>query len=143
MTALVIIILMAAAPATYPVTRIIDGDTIEVATQYGNLEKKEIVRLVGVDAPEKDAPYAAESKGWLTNLLSGETVTLTFDDSEVPVRDRYGRILAYIYREECDVCAESIRQGYAKAWRGKYGRRPEFIETERVAQDKSKGLWRD
>lgn len=128
--------------ATHKVGRIVDGDTIHVAGHFGNAETTEIIRLMGINAPERGAHYAKESTTWLTNLLKGEEVTLEYE-GETPTRDRYGRIIAYVYRapDGLDVCAESLRQGYAKAYTGKHPRREEFAKTEAAAHSAQRGLW--
>lgn len=134
----------ASAPprATHKVGRIVDGDTIHVAGRFGNAETTEIIRLCGINAPEKGAHYAGESTTWLTNLLKGEEVTLEYE-SETPTRDRYGRIIAYVYRapDGLDVCAESLRQGYAEAYAGKHPRREEFTKVAAAAHSAERGLW--
>lgn len=128
--------------AAHKVGRIVDGDTIHVAGHFGNAETTEIIRLMGINSPERGAHYAKESTTWLTNLLKGEDVTLVYE-SETPTRDRYGRIIAYVYRapDGLDVCGESLRQGYAKAYTGKHPRRDEFAKTEATAHSAERGLW--
>ena len=79
------------------VVRVVDGDTIVV-----NLNgKEETVRLIGVDSPESVHPTASKNTeagfaaSEFTNVyLSEETVELEFDVQE---RDKYGRLLAYVY----------------------------------------------
>jgi len=84
-------------PAT--VTRIIDGDTIEVSLQ-GKTEK---VRLIGVDTPETKhpdkpvQPYGPEAANYTEKQLAGEKIFLEKDVSE---RDKYGRLLAYVWLAE-------------------------------------------
>jgi len=81
-------------PAT--VTRIIDGDTIEVSFQ-GKTEK---VRLIGVDTPETKhpdkpvQPYGPEAANFTEKQLAGKKIFLEKDVSE---RDKYGRLLAYVW----------------------------------------------
>ena len=73
-----------------------DGDTIRV--RVGNAV--ESVRLIGVDTPEMTHPQfgrqpgAVEARGYLQAVLGGGPVWLEFD---VAPRDRYGRLLAYVY----------------------------------------------
>jgi micrococcal nuclease len=71
--------------------RVIDGDTIEVSLDGTT----EVVRLIGVDSPESNECFALESQRELRRLLRpGRTVWLELDVSE---RDRYERILAYVW----------------------------------------------
>ena len=81
------------------VVRVIDGDTIVV--RIGG--RDENVRLLGIDTPETHKPetpvecYGQEASDRLTALLpQGTTVRLVRD---VEARDRYDRLLAYVYRD--------------------------------------------
>jgi micrococcal nuclease len=84
-----------------PVTvqRVIDGDTVEV-DYFG---KKESVRLIGVDTPETKhptkgvQPYGREASVFTKSALEGRNIWLEFD---VEQRDRYGRLLAYVWTSE-------------------------------------------
>ncbi len=85
-----------AAPAVR-VERVVDGDTIQVRIDG----RSERVRYIGVDTPESVKPgarvqcfgkaAAAENR----RLVEGRTVRLSYD---AEARDRYGRLLAYVYR---------------------------------------------
>jgi len=98
------------AQTTYTVSRVVDGDTIELT----NGEK---VRLIGVDTPEfKDpernkrnaerlgidpelyASYAQKAKDYLRRI-EGVAVKLEYDEVNEPIghRDKYDRMLAYVY----------------------------------------------
>jgi micrococcal nuclease len=81
------------------VVKIVDGDTLDVELASGAVER---VRLVGIDTPESVAPdqpvecYGPEATGALKELLPvGTTVRLERDRE---ARDRYGRLLAYVFR---------------------------------------------
>lgn len=97
----------------YPVLSIVDGDTVKIDYQG----KKTSVRLIGVDTPETVHPskpvevYGKEASNFTRNLLLGESVYLRFD---VEQTDRYGRLLAYLYRapDGLFVNLEIVRQGY-------------------------------
>ena len=100
------------APKTYPiedfskdtayqVIDIIDGDTIKI-NYKGKLTT---VHLIGMDTPETVHPqkpveaFGKEATYFLKNLLLGESVYLRFD---VQKTDKYGRMLAYLYRAPMD-----------------------------------------
>jgi len=101
-----------AAPTAPLVTRVIDGDTIEVDIA-GTLYK---VRYVGIDTPELDdkrpkfGALAQEATRYNRQLVSGKTVRLEKDVSET---DKYGRLLRYVYIGDIFVNAELVRQGFA------------------------------
>ena len=97
------------------VTRVVDGDTIEVSIG-GTLYR---VRYIGIDTPETVDPnrpvgcYGPEASAANKALVEGKTVTLERDVSDI---DQYGRLLRYIYVGSTFVNAELVRQGYAHAY---------------------------
>jgi len=94
------------------VTRVIDGDTIEVSIA-GTIYK---VRYIGLDAPELDdkrpeyCALAQEATRYNRQLVEGKTVRLEKDISET---DKYGRLLRYVYVDDIFVNAKLVRQGLA------------------------------
>ena len=99
------------------VGRIVDGDTIYVRLASG-MEK---VRYIGVDTPEVHHPTRGEEPGGREatemnrRLLGHDPVRL---ETDVQLRDRYGRLLAYVWIRRPDgsevmVNAELVRLGYA------------------------------
>jgi len=95
------------------VTRVVDGDTIEV--QLGG--KIEDVRYIGVDTPETVKPgepvqcFGPQASRFNHRLVEGRRVKLVFD---VERRDVYGRLLAYVYLGDRFVSAELVRRGLAR-----------------------------
>ena len=90
------------------VSRVIDGDTIVV-------EGGERVRYVGIDAPEvgeAPEPFGAEATELNRRLVDGRSVLLVKDTSD---RDRFGRLLRYVYADGILVNAEIVREGHARA----------------------------
>ena len=85
-------------PGSATVTKVVDGDTIHVRLG-GRTEK---VRLIGVDTPESVKPnspvecFAREASAHTKQLVPAGTVVRLVRDVEA--RDRYGRLLAYVYR---------------------------------------------
>ena len=69
------------------VTRIIDGDTIEI-------NRNESVRLLGINSPERGEPYYNEAKEFLENRTLNKSVKLEYGKDKT---DRYGRTLAYVF----------------------------------------------
>lgn len=78
------------------VERVVDGDTF-VAAVAGRRER---IRLIGVDTPETVdpdrpvQPYGKQASNFAKHMLTGRTVRLVGD---VEPRDRYGRLLAYVW----------------------------------------------
>ncbi len=81
------------------VISVVDGDTVGV--RMGQAEER--VRLIGVDTPETKHPtrsvgaYGPEASSFTKSELNGKSVFLEFDVSE---RDKYGRMLAYVWLEK-------------------------------------------
>lgn len=119
------------------VVEVIDGDTIRVQFADGRVEK---VRYIGINAPELNRPGGKEAKLVNERLVGGKTVTLVKDVSD---RDRYGRLLRYVYVDSVFVNAELVRLGYAQAATYppdvKYS--DYFVQLEREAREKGAGLW--
>lgn len=127
------------------VTHVVDGDTLDV--RLGDAEER--VRLIGVDTPESVAPdrpvqcYGAEASLYLATLVPEGTEVRLERDAEP--RDRYGRLLAYVYRADDDLLVnlELVEQGYADAVT--YGDNEalydEMVAAEARARDGGRGLW--
>lgn len=125
----------AAAGAT--VTRIIDGDTIEVAINGVNYR----LRYIGMDTPERGQPFFAAATEANRLLVEGQTVTLVKDVSET---DRYGRLLRYVYLPDGTfVNAELVAQDYAQVatFPPDVTHQDLFITLEREAREAGRGLW--
>lgn len=128
---------------TVKVTRVVDGDTIIV-----NLNgKEERVRLIGIDTPEsvhpdisKNLPEGKTAYEFTKSKLEGKEVVLEFDVQE---RDKYGRLLAYVYIDGVMFNKTLLEEGYAKVAtyppNVKYV--DEFTEIQKVARENNKGFW--
>lgn len=127
-----------------PVVRIVDGDTIHV--RLG--ERVERVRYIGVNTPEVHHPSKGEEPGGraaaLVNrqLVGGRRVRLELD---VQPRDRYGRLLAYVWVDDTMVNAELVRRGFAQVMTvpPNVRHQPLFLKLQREAREAGRGLWRE
>lgn len=119
------------------VTRVIDGDTIEVLLDDGQTYP---VRYIGMDTPERGDPYYEETSAKNREVLGSGVVTLVKDVSET---DRYDRLLRYVFTEYTFVNLELIREGYAQAatYPPDVACAESFLETQREAQESGLGLW--
>ena len=128
--------------ASVEVTRVVDGDTVEVRID-GEIED---VRYIGVDTPESVKPgepvecYALAAGDFNERLVEGERVRLVFDAER---RDTYGRLLAYVYLGDRFVNAELVRRGYATTLTIAPNDRfaDLFARLERRAGAQGRGLW--
>jgi micrococcal nuclease len=134
----------ASDPSSGRVVRVVDGDTIRV--RLGGTE--EHVRYIGVDTPETVKPgtpvqcFGKAASAYNKHLLRGHTVRLVFDAER---RDRYGRLLAYVYREPDGlfVNAELVRRGYAQTLTipPNVAHASEFRRLAGSARRDGRGLW--
>jgi micrococcal nuclease len=130
------------AGSSAPVTKVTDGDTIHVTFQ-GHDER---VRLIGIDTPEvpwyggEGECYGVEAGLFARHSLSGSSVRLVFD---VDRRDRYGRLLAYVYVGPELFNLTLVRLGYARADPVPPDTRlaSQFAQAEAEARSAGKGLW--
>jgi micrococcal nuclease len=135
------------------VSRVVDGDTLKLANN-------DRVRLIGVDTPEvhysdkllrdarksrKDIKEIQEmgkkASEFTKALCDGKRVRLEYD---VEKRDRYGRLLAYVYLEDGTfVNAKILEEGYGQVMtippNVRYADR--FLKLQQKARDGRKGLW--
>lgn len=134
----------AGLPEQAIVSRVIDGDTIEL---FGGQR----VRYLGIDTPEtrrrigdrwmKDPePFGEEATEANRRLVEGRQVRLEYD---VQPRDRYGRLLAYVYVGDEMINARLLEDGFAQPLtippNVKYT--DEFRARAQQARAASRGLW--
>ena len=135
---------MAIADGSYPIVSVVDGDTIKVRMS-GRVES---VRLIGIDAPETNAPgrpvqcFGPEASAKAKELLAGKAVRLEYDDSQ-DRRDRYDRLLAYAWVGDMLFNEWMIRQGYARefTYNEPYRYQQMFQAAEAEARAAGRGLW--
>jgi len=131
-------------PGLYSVTHFSDGDTITV-DMNGQSEK---VRMIGVDTPETHDPdvpvqcYGPAASAYTQNLIGNQKVRLEADPTNQN-RDRYGRLLRYVYLADGRLVQEEIlRNGYGFAYTlFPFTKKTEFISLEGEARAANKGLW--
>lgn len=127
------------------VVRVVDGDTIVVGTERG----QERVRLIGIDTPESTDPrqpvecFGKEAAGYTASLLPpGTPVTLERDAQS---RDRYGRLLAYVYRSSDGLFVNEaiLAGGFAQVLTipPNVTHTERLLAAERSARASGAGLW--
>jgi micrococcal nuclease len=146
------------AQETYKVIRIVDGDTLKI--NYKG--KEESIRLIGIDAPESRINDRAKRESQRTGqdlktitalgkeatrfvktlIKPGDRIRIEFD---VEKRDRYRRLLGYVYLSNGKMLNEEIiKAGYANLLtippNVKYQGR--FIEGQVEAREHKRGLWK-
>ncbi|WP_368659109.1 thermonuclease family protein [Metabacillus halosaccharovorans] len=125
------------------VTKVVDGDTLHVMISG----KKETIRLLLVDTPEtvhptkQVQPFGPEASNYMKEKLNGEEVQVELGIGE---RDKYGRLLAYVYRDNQMINKLLLEKGLARV---AYVFEPntkyidEFNEIQKQAQNEQVGIW--
>ena len=129
-----------AEPKVFKVTRVIDGDTIEI-------EGGEHIRYIGIDTPETVDPrkevqcFGIEASKKNKELVEGKTVRL---EKDITDRDKYNRLLRYVWVGSVFVNLELVKQGFATS----YSYPPdikfqkEILAAEEEAREAKRGLWK-
>ncbi len=127
------------------IVRVVDGDTV-VARVDGVDER---IRMIGIDSPEsvkQDSPvecFGPEASQHLKDLLpAGTPVRLELDQEP---RDRFDRLLAYVFRSDDDLFVNRamVADGYAAAfvYKPNVAYTPTLQDASRQAKSAGAGLW--
>ena len=123
------------------VTRVVDGDTVDVRLANG---KSERVRLIGIDAAERGACFAAPAAERARQLALSKPVVLRGDRTQ-DTRDRYGRLLAYVWLPGGrDLGYQLVAGGFAKVYvyRDPFQRLGAYRTAESRAKSAPAGTWK-
>jgi micrococcal nuclease len=125
------------------VVRVIDGDT--VVLRIGGAEER--VRFIGMDTPERSDPLGPKATAFLRDLLPvGTAVTYRTDAGQ---RDRYGRLLAYVWRASDPQAPEAMLNArlLSAGWARTLTIPPNvtyadlFASLQRTARTAKRGMW--
>ncbi len=125
----------------------VDGDTARFI-----LNKKEIkVRLLGINAPEieknnqEGEPYGKESADYVCRKLKKAKVIELEYDEESEKKDKYDRILAYVFVDNNLLETSILKNGYAtvKYYKKSFKYYDELVNAENYAKEKKKGIYSD
>lgn len=140
------------------VTRIIDGDTVEVELENGTTDT---IRMLGVDTPEttlsdvdptqygyedttetRDFAYnvGEDATGYAEQRLAGQQVQVVMDP-ESDSRGYYDRRLAYIYVGGQDFTRALLANGLARMYDSEMSKRGEYESVEANARQQGVGIW--
>ena len=144
------------------VTRVIDGDTVEVSFVNGysrlGLDSTETVRFLGVDTPETHATNKSGEYGNITDTgcldrwgdlatefaveTLGQQIVELVLDSDAGLRGFYGRLLAYVQVGDLDFNARLVELGYARVYEeGSSRREAKYLSLQQEARARRIGLW--
>jgi micrococcal nuclease len=119
---------------TSEVSRVIDGDTLEVSDVVHGLLR---IRLEGIDCPEGGQPFGQVARNFTRQLAFGRSVIV-----RVANTDRYGRLVALVTSQGKDLSLELVKAGLAWHYT-EYSSDPTLAAAEREARNAHRGLWVD
>lgn len=131
-------------PGLYSIANFVDGDTIAV-NMNGKVEK---VRFVGIDTPETHKPntpvqcYGPAAAAYTKNIIGNNKVRLVSDSLSTD-RDRYDRLLRYVYLPDGTfVNQKLVQNGYAFYYPYfPFTKSSQFAADQEAAMAGHKGLW--
>ncbi|MBR5046179.1 thermonuclease family protein [Candidatus Saccharibacteria bacterium] len=128
----------------YKVESVVDGDTIKI-TYNGSLTS---VRIIGVNTPETVDPrttvecFGTEASEYLKQKLDGKSIRIATDSTQAD-RDKYNRLLRYVYLDGEDVGLSIIANGYGYEYTYNipYAHQSDYKKAQVDAENQNKGLW--
>lgn len=121
------------AQAQTVLEKVIDGDTVIIRTQAVSYH----LRLLDIDAPERQQAFGQQSKRSLSKLCDQATITVSTQGQDI-----YGRTLGHLYCNEVDASESQVALGMA--WfNARYSQRAALSLLQQQAQQQGLGLWQD
>jgi len=129
----------ASPQSEFLITQVIDGDTIK-------LENGDLVRYIGINAPELNPPnastecFALEAKKENERLVLGKIIKLEKDVSD---KDQYGRLLRYVWLDNQMINYQLVEKGFAQiaTYPPNVAYQNLFLEAQTSARENNLGLW--
>jgi len=123
-------------PVNPTVTRIIDGDNLE-------LDTGESVRLYGINCPEKGKSFAKEAIELTTKLTLNKEIRIEYQPNYT--KDTYQRILGFVFINDVHLNEELVKAGFCEVKiykkRAKLIYQDELLEAEKQAKEQKLGKW--
>lgn len=118
------------------VMKIIDGDTVE-------LKGGDKLRLLSIDTPEKDQPYYEIAKQFVRRVALNEVAQIKYAHTR---RDKYGRLLGYLFIDTLNVNQQLLDSGYANVYLFKDNELNNqetkiLLDAQKRAIEKKLGIW--
>jgi endonuclease YncB( thermonuclease family) len=123
------------------VTHVVDGDTLDVRLTSGKTER---IRLIGIDTPERGVCFTSQATTRARQLAMSKRVVLRGDATQA-TRDRYGRLLAYVWIPGGkDLGYQLVAGGYARVYvyRNAFERLSAYRNAEAAAKGSAAGQWK-
>ena len=122
------IVILSASPVLatpYEITRVIDGDTVEIAVDFlpEPLPPKLSIRVIGIDTPEKAPRAQCDAEAALAKKASAFTKDAVANATEIDVQilkwDKFGgRVLADVFLDHQSLAQSLISAGLARPYKG-------------------------
>ena len=123
-------------PDNPTVTRIIDGDNVELSTG-------ESVRLYGINCPEKGKAYSQEAIDLTTKLTLNQEIRIEYQPNYI--KDPWDRVLGYVFVNNIHLNEELVKTGFCEVKiyqkRAKLLYQDELLEAEKQAKEQKLGVW--
>ena len=123
-----VVLLLSATPAfsaPYEITRVIDGDTVEIAVDFlpSPLPPKLSIRVMGIDTPEKAPRAQCDAEAALAKKATAFTKSAVANATEIEVVilkwDKYGgRVLGEVYLDHQSLAESLVSAGLARHYKG-------------------------
>ena len=134
---------------SFRVTKIIDGDTLDIDIPDGKFNSTRI-RLLGIDTPETKNDktgimyFGPEAAQFTKEMAANKNITVLLDNIS-STRDKYNRLLAYIKLDNGKILNEVLlMQGFAYAdLRFKHSFYEKYTQLEKSARQNKMGLWKE
>ena len=122
-----------AATVTGKVTKVLDGDTIDILVADALPTR---IRFAQIDAPEKSQEFGLEAKQTLSDLVLDKVVSVDFES-----RDRYGRVIGLVKVNDVEVNLLMVQVGLAWVYL-EFSHDEKYVAAETSAKQKRLGLWK-
>ena len=131
---LLLLTTICAADESYLITKVIDGDTVELNNISGTFK----LRLSDIDAPERNQAFGKKSRRALAKLCKGKNIRI---NAIILGTDKYNRYLGKLQCNHVDASLYLAEHGFA--WHNeKYSNDPAIKNAAFLAREKKRGLWR-
>ena len=132
------------SPKLYTVLSVTDGDTIRIDYDGTNTP----LRIIGIDTPETVDErttvqcFGQEASDYLKSKLTGKKVSIESDPTQSD-RDKYNRLLRYVYLDGKDIGLDIITNGYGHeyTYNVPYNKQAQYKTAESTAEQNNLGLW--
>lgn len=118
--------------------RVADGDTLTLETKDDGQVN---IRLLGIDAPERNQQFGTEAKEWLTKQALHKKLRIEFDE-----KDKYDRVLGTVYLGKTNLNLKLLQLGYVWVYAPSYAPvtpNPDYVRAQEQAKAAKRGLWKN